>query len=267
MKFNNEIKVLFIVALFSFASCQQDSTEEIESLNSNDDNLPTFADFHEMISKPTDGKIAIQSTIGISSQEELRNNYIDGYFEILEEENGRMSLPKVFVGEISLNDETNARILQSTNSSDIQNLFGSAVPIEVSEHYANGRTVSTSFEIYVPKLLTIESSLESISPNDMIHWNKDDVNENGVQIKFDYKASTQTSQEIGESNPEDFIKGFIVPDNGSIKITSDMLEGFPNNSDILITIARGNIDYIDGEEEMYTTGAITAVSTRAKVLK
>jgi hypothetical protein len=230
-------------------------------------NLPTFADFHEMISKPTDGKIAIQSTIGINSQKEIRNNYIDGYFDLSESENGRISLPDVTVAGISLNKNSNARLLQSSNSSDIQSLFGTVVPIEVSESYANGRVASTVIDMYIPNLLVIESPLESVSSNDMILWNKDELNENGVQIKFEYKALTQSSQEIAESHPEDFIYGFIVPDNGTLKITSAMLEGFPKESDILITIARGNIDFTDGEEEIYTTGAITAVSTRARVLK
>lgn len=252
-----------LIPLLFNSSCKE-NIDSVADLEVND--LPTFADFHEMISRPTDGKIAIQSNIGINSQNEIRNNTINGYFSI-EGENKRINLPKITVGGLPLNISETGNNLTNQRTQKIEDLFGSNVPFKINEEYSNGRTTNVAFELYVPELLIVEKDIEIISEGSLISWNEDEKNKNGIQFKIEYNPLTQYSKEIAEKYPSKFLKGFIFPDTGNITVNSEMLEGFPEGAFVNIIISRGTIDFFNEGEEVYTSGAITSVETRAQVLK
>lgn len=260
----NHIKFI-VVALF-FISCQETEINEEKQVDTEE--FRSLDELYAMITKPTDGKIIIHSTTGIGSQNDLRANSIDTHFKVGEESNSRISFPSVTIGEIIVEESSNqANQRVKSNSLAIEQLFGSNVPVKIGEKYSNGRTSSTEDDIYIPELISFTTEFDNITIGTLIQWNPDPNNKNGVQFEMSYTPLNQPSDEIAEQYPLYYVNGMSVPDNGELILTSEFLKEFPDGADVNITIARGNIDFLSNEEEIYTTGSITSVGNLVTISK
>lgn len=255
MKNFNKIFLGILIVSF-FQACETEQFEkEIEA-----NNLPTFADYYDLLTQQTDGDIVIQSSVGIGSQDGERNNSIQAYFE------KRTSLPNVKVGGLVLNKSNTEQMLEYSEDAQIAQLFGTKVFIDVQDPVARLKLVQS--EMYIPDLLTIANQIDRLKVGDEIEWNSDAANVNGLILRFEYQSLSQTSQAIAEQYPDDIIDGFIVPDGGSIILTQEMLNSLPSGADINITIARGNIELLPvSNDEVYKVGGVTSISTRATVME
>jgi hypothetical protein len=250
------VQLPFIAICMLSFSCQESSFSNTEVPKVKD--LPSFADFYGKITKVTDGKIVIQSTTGLGSQNEIRNNSIETNFQ-----NSNVNADAVLasINDVKIGNGLSAR----ESSTSIESLFGTTAKIGITKSLPNSRTEDASGEIYIPKLLTIQSKLDELFKGQVVLWNADPKNENGVTVKLEYRPQSQSKQNIAIGNPSYLINGFIVPDDGKLIITKEMIAIFPNGSELNLTIARGNIDFIDNNEKIYSTGALTAVYTRSTV--
>ncbi|MCF6352384.1 MAG: hypothetical protein L3J06_05185 [Cyclobacteriaceae bacterium] len=243
---------LLILALFM--ACQPETIEKEIDV----EELPTFEDYYNLLVQEADASIIIQSFTGIGSQEGLRNNSISAYFK------DRNSLPVVKVGGITLVQKEN--FLESSDNGQIAPLFGTKVSIEVQNPIA--RTSIMQTELYIPELLSIANQIERLKVGDIIEWNGDGENANGLILRFEYNPLFQPSQAIAEQYPDDIIDGFIVPDGGSVVITQEMLNLLPVGANIHITLARGNIELLPvSDDEVYKVGGVTSIAASATVMQ
>lgn len=260
-----ELTNKWTIALFTAITIIGCAERESDKGNITTKNLPSFADYYKLVSRKTDGKVVIQSTIGLASQNEVRNNYLDGHFDLGDSKIGRTDVPNVTVSGIDVNQKNSGR----KSSQNIESLFGKVAKIEIGETLKTGRTGSAAGDIYIPQLLTIQGSVESLRDGDQIIWNADPKNTNGVTFKLEYKSHSQSNGSISKENVDNILNAFIVDDNGKLIISKEMISKFPNGSDVNLTIARGNMDFISNNENnlTYSVGGVTAVYTRTKIQK
>lgn len=259
MKNTNIVVFFFALTLLAVGCKEREASNNIEVSN-----LPSFSDYYKLVSKQTDGKIIIQSTVGLGSQHELRNNSVDTYFDnSTSSKISRASLPNVSLnGANTLNNYNSIE-----NTQKVASLFGTSPRIEISESLKSGRSQSAEGEVYIPELLTIQNKIEFLREGDQITWNADSKNTNGVTFKFEYKPQTQSNKNIAEQFNSNILNAFIVSDNGKLVISNEMISKFPNGGDISLIIARGNMDFINNSDATYSVGGVTAVYTRAKIVK
>ncbi len=252
-----KLKNIFGILLLALSIACQPETVEKEIIV---EELPTFEDFYNLLVQEADADIIIQSFTGIGSQEGSRNNSIKAYFKDKE------NLPTVSVGSISLEQNSENNFLENEDTEKIASLFGTKVAIEVQDPVARKQIMQT--DLYIPELLTIANQIDRLKVGDVIEWNGDGENANGLIIRFEYASLFQTSQVIAEQYPDDIIDGFIVPDGGSVVITQEMLNLLPVGANINITIARGNIELLPiSGGEVYKVGGVTSIAASATVMQ
>ncbi len=249
-------KIFGLLILALSIACQPETIEKEIDV----EELPTFEDYYNLLVQEADADIIIQSFTGIGSQEDPRNNSIKAYFKDKE------SLPTVSVGSISLEQKSGENFLESRDNEKIATLFGTNVAIEVQDPVARTQIIQT--ELYIPELLTIANQIDKLKVGDVIEWNGDGANANGLILRFEYDPLSQISQAIADQYPDDIIDGFIVPDGGSVIITQEMLHLLPVGAYINITIARGTIELLPvSTGEVYKVGGVTSVGALAKVMQ
>ncbi len=247
-------KIYGVLILALSIACQPETIEKEIDV----EDLPTFEDYYNLLVQEADADIIIQSFTGLGSQEDPRNNFINAYFT------DKSSAPIVKVGGVQLYPNGNS--LESSDTDVIEAMYGTNVSIEVQDPVARTQIIQT--ELYIPELLTIANQIERLKVGDVIEWNGDGANVNGLILRFEYASLFQTSQAIAEQYPDDIIDGVIVPDGGSVIITQEMLHLLPVGATINITIARGNIELLPvSGGEVYKVGGVTSIAASATVMQ
>jgi hypothetical protein len=111
---------------------------------------------------------------------------------------------------------------------------------------SDGSISNPEARVYIPKLfypVTYENlgADEKLTIGTTVKWNKDDRNENGVLIKFDYYPSTQSDLQNRINYPEYIRGGKIVEDIGEYTFGASDFVDVPPNADLHFSIERVGI--------------------------
>ncbi len=167
---------------------------------------------------------------------------------------------------------SNERLSNSRNYS----VNGEAVPPrgmqtgfdrELTKKYVNavyGQTIDIAFEddngerteveMYVPKTLVVveEAYPQKVEVGMLIEWNADEQNEKGVVVELiEQIGGTGTIKPIWQA--------FVVPDNGQLVITEDMLSPFENGDYVDFRLTRANGTFVE-DSQSYTAVALSSIT-------
>jgi len=125
--------------------------------------------------------------------------------------------------------------------------YGKAYGLKLTENSleakSDGSIINPEGQMYIPKLfypvtyenLTVD---EKVTAGTTVKWNKDERNENGVLIKFEYSPSTQSDLMNRINYPEYIRGGKIVEDIGDYTFSASDFSDFPSNADLDFSIER-----------------------------
>jgi len=276
MKVLNNIMYLLatVIITLTTVSCEKEiNTNNETSENSSVDRSQrlTFQELDALLSQPSSpGSVLIESNDNIITQEGTRTAWFSEQATVSTDSKNEGT----YVSKIHLYDENGIEINKQqwiedsktspnsnkTTSNPVLEVFGKELNYEIESVDSK---ISSGSTIYIPELLKVRISSNTIKPGTIITWNADTSNESGIAIWATYSPLTQDDLNVALENLNEITQGITIEDAvGSYTITDSDLERFPNNSLVTINVARGNTSAILGEASTAATiTAITQVST------
>jgi len=207
-----------------------------------------ISDFYEFLDQWKESPISymIQSVSGPYSKPEDDFSQLTAYIA------GNREPLGLIVDELSLffpdyYYSQNSDFSMSDTALYMAEFYGKAYGLKLTENSleakSDGSIPIPEGQVYIPKLfypvtyenLTVD---EKVTAGTTVKWTKDDKNENGVLIKFDYSPSTQ-SDSLNRINYPEYIRGGkIVEDSGEYTFSASDFSDFPSNADLDFTIER-----------------------------
>ncbi len=132
----------------------------------------------------------------------------------------------------------------------INAIYGQTIDIA----FEDGTGERTEVEMYVPKTLVVveEAYPQKVEVGMLIEWNADEQNEKGVVVELiEQIGGTGTIKPIWQA--------FVVPDNGQLVITEDMLSPFENGDYVELKLTRANGTFVE-DSQSYTAVALSSIT-------
>lgn len=124
---------------------------------------------------------------------------------------------------------------------EIPNLYGENLAFSFSNNTITA-TSSENGSIYIPESINwsggIGLSYASYGPGDVLTWNADQNNSNGVVISLEYLPSEQSNLAIAQAQPRHIYRGINVPDNGSFLLRAEYFDDIPDGASLNAWIGR-----------------------------
>lgn len=160
--------------------------------------------------------------------------------------------------DVKVNNIDFSRSAITRAPSNAQSLFGDVLTFSIAP-----RTITRSevdeceVEMYVPELIhitqpniTTEEELLPLCYYDgfKLCWNADQNNENGVILILEWIGEMV----IGNDIPDTHIRRTcVVDDDGETVLSNNLFEGIPDTAVCHLTVLRGNMEYINIEDESF----------------
>lgn len=162
----------------------------------------------------------------------------------------RVDVGQIDFGTITVNPNTSnasAYYLSATQTYDVSNAvnFGKVTAFTAAGNSTYGISAFDD-SIYVPKIVTLSAPFtgstignHASSSSMMVNWNSDATNPNNAIVFLAYNGlmSHRHDSTLSDSS---YIKGYVVPDNGSYIIPSSQFSGYGSGSFIEVGVARVN---------------------------
>ncbi len=251
------IKILLasLLVSFVFTSCKDEVTDV--KLADEKNKTATIEDYLNFLNTPTDGSIIIQS---------FETNLSNGQsYLITSSLSGDQKPLNMLLNEMNVNFydysyvKSTDKSYSYKNDIDVSELFGKKFDLTIDGNAAalksSQNQTDTIDGVYIPELIHIQfTGLQEgkIVEGTIINWNFDGLNQNGVVIAFEYNPFSQYEGNISAENPERYLNGITITDNGSYTITAADLQYLPNNAVISVYVGRAGYSitsYNNGSDE------------------